>query len=305
MASFGIETFIDDDSAIHFYTAFPTYAHFMICYNFLGDAVHHIIYPGSSVDPSTKTRLKSQRAISLQNEFFLTLCRLRCGLMEQDLAYRFKISQSTVSRISTAWVNFLYYKFNKIPIWPIQTQVQALIPEEFKLHYPSTRIIIDATEVFIQRPSDPHAQQLTFSSYKNHNTAKALAGITPSGAFSFISPLYGGSISDRELFLNSGLLELLEEGDAVMADKGFNITDVLQRKGITLNIPRRKYSNQLGDKELIETRRIAFSTVKAFKILNNIPNNMAGLASKLFIVCAILTNFQPFQRRIFKDGFNH
>ena len=26
VASFGIETFIDDESAIHFYTAFPTYA---------------------------------------------------------------------------------------------------------------------------------------------------------------------------------------------------------------------------------------------------------------------------------------
>uniref|UniRef100_A0A1X7VSF7 DDE Tnp4 domain-containing protein n=1 Tax=Amphimedon queenslandica TaxID=400682 RepID=A0A1X7VSF7_AMPQE len=242
VASFGIEAFMDDDSAIHFYTSFPTYAHFIICYNFLGDAVHHIIYPGSSVDLSSKTRMKSQ-----------------------------------------PWVNFLYYKFKEIPIYPTQAQVQSLIPEQFKSHYSSTRIIIDTTEVFIQRPSNPHAQQLTFSSYKNHNTAKALAGITPSGAFSFISPLYGGSISDRELFLNSGLLEILEEGDAVMADKGFNIADVLE-------------------KELIETRRIAslrihieraFSRVKAFKMLNNIPNNMAGLASELFFVCAILTNFQP------------
>uniref|UniRef100_A0A1X7U0F5 Transposase Helix-turn-helix domain-containing protein n=1 Tax=Amphimedon queenslandica TaxID=400682 RepID=A0A1X7U0F5_AMPQE len=122
VASCGIEAFINDDSAIHFYTLFPTYAHIMICYNFLGDAVHHIIYPGSSVDPSAKTRMKSQQANSPQNEFFLTLCCLRCGLMEQDLAYRFQISQSTVSRIFTAWVNFLYYKFKEIPIWPTQAQ---------------------------------------------------------------------------------------------------------------------------------------------------------------------------------------
>ena len=114
VVSFGIEAIMNDDSAIHFYTSFPTYAHFMVCYNFLGDAVHHIIYPGSSA----KARTKSQRAISPQNKFFLTLCRLRCGLMEQDLAYRFHISQSTVSRIFTAWVNFLYSVYT-ITVHPI------------------------------------------------------------------------------------------------------------------------------------------------------------------------------------------
>uniref|UniRef100_A0A1X7VI48 DDE Tnp4 domain-containing protein n=1 Tax=Amphimedon queenslandica TaxID=400682 RepID=A0A1X7VI48_AMPQE len=143
---------------------------------------------------------------------------------------------------------------------------------------------------------------LTFSSYKNHNTARALAGITPSGAFSFVSPLYGGSISDRELFVQSGLLEKLEQGDAVMADKGLNIADLLETKGVSLNIPPRKNSGQFDSIELIETRRIAllrvhieraFGRVKSFKILSSIPNNMAGYASDLFITCAILTNFQP------------
>lgn len=105
------------------------------------------------------------------------------------------------------------------------------MPSQFQVQYPNTRIIIDATEVFIQRPSDPYAQQLTFSSYKNHSTAKALAGITPSGSFSIISTLYGGSICDRELFMQSGLLDKLEVGDAVMADKGFNIADLLETKG--------------------------------------------------------------------------
>jgi hypothetical protein len=176
------------------------------------------------------------------------------------------------------------------------------MPPQFKDQYPNTRIIIDSTEVYIQRPSNPHAQQLTFSSYKNHNTAKALAGITPSGAISFISPLFGGSISDRELFIQSGLYHKLEVGDAVMADRGFNIADLLEQKGVSLNIPPRKTRSQFDSIELLETRRIAslrihieraFSRVKSFKILNNIPNNMAGLSSEIFYTCAILTNFQP------------
>ena len=104
------------------------------------------------------------------------------------------------------------------------------------------------------------------------------------------------------MFIQSGLLDKLEVGDAVMADKGFNIADLLESKGVILNIPPRKNGTQFNDTELVETRRIAslrihveraFSRVKAFKILTNIPNNMAGLSSELFYVCALLTNFQP------------
>lgn len=86
-----------------------------------------------------------------------------------------------------------------------------------------------------------------------------------------------------------------------MADKGFNIANVLEL-GVSLNIPPRKNSAQFDEVELVETRRIAslrihveraFSRVKTFKILSTIPNNVAGLASEIFYICAVLTNFQP------------
>ncbi len=56
---------------------------------------------------------------------------------------------------------------------------------------------------------------------------------------------------------DSGLLDKLEIGDAIMADKGFNIADLLESRGVTLNIPPRKNEDQLHSRELIETRRIA------------------------------------------------
>ena len=47
-------------------------------------------------------------------EMFLTLICLRLGLMEQDLAFRFDISQSMVSRICITWINFMYiWSWNK------------------------------------------------------------------------------------------------------------------------------------------------------------------------------------------------
>ena len=45
--------------------------------------------------------------------------------------------------------------------------------------------------------------------------------------FNFVSKLYSGSISDKEIVNASGFLEKLLPGDAVMADKGFNIQDIL------------------------------------------------------------------------------
>ncbi|XP_068676861.1 uncharacterized protein [Montipora foliosa] len=101
----------------------------------------------------------------------------------------------------------------------------------------STRVIIDCTEFFIEKPSSPSAQKATWSDYKHHNTVKSLVGITPSGAFSFISKLWSRSTSDRRVTQESGLIDLLEEGDQVMADRGFTIRNLLTKKGVKLNMP--------------------------------------------------------------------
>ena len=67
-----------------------------------------------------------------------------------------------------------------------------------------------------------------FSNYKHHTTLKGLMGIIPGDAIAFISQLYTGSISDREIGVRSGLLDLpFEDNDSVMADKGFTIQDLL------------------------------------------------------------------------------
>ena len=148
--------------------------------------------------------------------------------------------------------------------------------------------------------ANPTAQQLTFSAYKNHNTFKALVAVTPTGAISFVSSLYGGCISDRELTIKSGLLELLQPGDSVMADKGFQISDLLYDRGVDLNIPPLKIEPQLSEDDMVLTRRIAnlrihveraIGRVKTFRILNDIPINMASLSDQIFFVCSMLSNF--------------
>ena len=182
--------------------------------------------------------------------------------------------------------------------------VQAYMPQTFKELYPSTRVIIDCTEIFVDVPSLPLIQQMIFSSYKNHNTYKVLIGISPGGAVTFVSKLFPGAISDKQLTLKSGLLGCLQQGNSVMADRGFDIQNELTPLGVHLNIPPfLKGKPQLDTKELVETRRIAslrihveraMERLKNYHILDrNIPHTLSNIAEQIITVCSILTNFMP------------
>ena len=81
----------------------------------------------------------------------------------------------------------MYLKLKDIPLWPPRDVVQANMPKCFRDLYPTTRVIIDATEVYIENPSLPDLQQMTFSNYKTNNMFKGVIGISPSGAITFVS----------------------------------------------------------------------------------------------------------------------
>ena len=80
-------------------------------------------------------------------------------------------------------------------------------------------------------------QSLTYSSYKHHNTFKGLVGNCPTGAVTFTSQFYAGSVSDQAITCKCGIPELIEPGDSIMADKGFDIAYDILLRGVNLNIP--------------------------------------------------------------------
>ena len=172
-----------------------------------------------------------------KEEHLLVLFRLRLGVLNRQLGDMFGVSEASVCKIVTTWVCLLDKLFDgTLLCWPTREEVTRQFPKSFK-KYPDTRVIIDPTEFFIENPTSPCVQKATWSDYKHHNTLKLLVGTVPCGAFTFISKLWSGSTSDPKIVQESGLIDLLEKGDHLMADRGFNIRDLQTRRGVKLNIP--------------------------------------------------------------------
>ena len=136
---FSLEKIKDDDSAVRFYTGFPNFS------------------SGNKKDLFSQSQLNSaksgpKRKLALIDEFFLVLVRLKVGLFLGDLSDRFCISTGLLSKIFTTWINFLYLKLRLLFPFRSHTLIRKQMPKQFKA-YPTTRVIIDGTEIFIEVPS--------------------------------------------------------------------------------------------------------------------------------------------------------
>ena len=153
-------------------------------------------------DKST-TRLASHK-FPLEDEYFLVLMQLRMGLSNIDLSERFCTTESVVNNILLTWINYLYITLGSLKIWPHRDVILDNAPAEFLEKYTNNVVIIDATELKIQVPSALQKHSESYSTYKSHTTLKCLLGVDPKGGDMFVSQLYEGSISDKQIVKRSG-----------------------------------------------------------------------------------------------------
>ena len=79
------------------------------------------------------------------------------------------MSVSLISKTFTKWIIFLYHEFPLYFPFPSQKLVKKYLPKSFE-KYPTTRIIIDGTQISVERATSIKAQAQTWPNYKHHNT---------------------------------------------------------------------------------------------------------------------------------------
>jgi hypothetical protein len=296
-----------DDDLFRFYTGIA-FSSFQTIWELLGEAKCKLSYWNRELVDKEKTPTKKSgpgRKLNPKNEFFMTLVRLRLGLLHEDLAFRFGVSSAHVSTVIVTWVQFLYHHFKSTEslFFPARQDLpKACIPKCFR-KYRNLRVIIDCTEIFTQQSSDFGKQGNSYSHYKGNSTVKFLIGILPNGTVCFVSDGFEGSISDNDIVRQSGFLDKINAGDVVMADRGFLIKHDLMKKKAYLNIPpflagRDHFTaaEEARTKSIAKCRihvERAIEKIKKFRIIKQtLPSSLTPVVSQTVCVIAMLVNHQ-------------
>lgn len=226
-----------------------------------------------AVESYTNNHDKSYNSsLDVESCVLLTLMKIKLNCTYVFLSVIFKISRKTCQAYFEKFVRILSIILRLFVYWPSKESVLQNMPTHFN-PFPETRIVLDCTEIPVSSFQCIKCRTQMYSHYKGRHTLKIMIGIAPSGLITFVSPVYGGKASDKHIFVNSNLLELCEENDAIMVDKGFHIEKECASRNIMLiRPPFRRNGAQLSAEDCIRNRKIARSRVHVERVVQRLKN---------------------------------
>ncbi|XP_065683771.1 uncharacterized protein LOC136096454 [Hydra vulgaris] len=254
--------------------------------------------------PSSTGKPGPARQLFVEDEVLLTLMRIRLDSPLQDLAFRFKISVSHVSRILTTFITLLARELEPLIYWPAPEETLSFTHPHFIGDFVYVEGIGDCTEQTIQKPANAKAQYQTYSSYKSRNTLKKLIFCTKGGSISFVSKGYSGSSSDRFITKDCNVARRFTPGFIALFDKGFNVQDLFLSRQVKAVIPPfLRSKRQFTPSEVYHCKRIARARIhiervigrlKEFRLLKNtLPITLVPQFDDIWIIAAAIVNLQP------------
>lgn len=236
--------------------------------------------------------LREYEGINPPDQILLTLMKLRLGLCTSDLAVRFGINKKLASVIERNVLMNMACRLKFLICWPSRKPASNTY-DEFTIDQVKTTVLIDCLEFCIDEPLTASAKTQTWSDSKNCYTIKVLLGVAHCGLITFVSQCWGGSISNKELILRSGLLGEIEAGDLVIANREFCIGDDLHMLGVRFEIhSSESFAARRQDSDAVMKQ--AFEKLKSYKILSEaLPLSILSCIDDALLCCAALTNLHP------------
>lgn len=209
--------------------------------------------------PDCKGYKSGQRKLTKRTEVmcFLRICRHTPHL--GITGFMANTSDSTHSRIFSAWAVFLSTVFDAIDLSPLPGVVSSLLPRDFWASgFQDTVLLGDCTENWTSSSEIYDISSAIFRSYKNHDTGKTGIWITPYGSLVMCTDTYPGSLTDNDLTLDRGVLDVIKEkGITVLADKGLGIEDLCHSEGLLHNRPPLKFDAQYEESDISKNFDVA------------------------------------------------
>ena len=104
---------------------------------------------------------------------------------------------------------------------------------------------------------------------------------------------WGGRVSDKHLTQNSSFLKKLLPGDVVLADRGFDVDELLASVGATIKIPTfTRGKTQLSGKDIEKTRSIANVRIHVERVIGVVRQKYTMLESTIPITLVIKNSGQ-------------
>lgn len=233
----------------------------------------------------------------------LVLCKLKTSMTFACLSVLFNIHSTTCARIFYKYVSLLAVSVRPAIYWPIKEEILKNMPKYFE-KFKATRIVLDATEIKVQKLKCLKCRIMSYSNYKCCHTMKFLIGITPSGLISCVSKGYGGRASYKSIFNSEKIIDKLDPFDAIMVDKGILIeVECNERLVKLIRPPFLQKKKQLTENDAMIMADIARARVhveraiqrlKMFKIFNNqIDWFMIPYIEDIMVVIASIVNMSP------------
>lgn len=291
-AQFRLSFLEDSDSDVELYTGFPNHTVLMTFYHFIDPGEK-----GENLIPCSPARTLSNgitrlSTLSLDNEFLLTMMKLRLGLYNQDLAFRFGVSLKSTVDIFDTWTNLMHKKLQPIVLWPARTLVDEHMPLSFKENFPTTRVIVEFVE--LKMTYEAASVEDDFN-YVERTQCKGMVALLPSGHVALASGLYPLSLDEKTIVTCSELMkQTFDAGDTFMADRSTRIHTIMD---VNLRIPPffesdEKFKPQEArSMETLHNDIIkALDRIRSFLILDRVLPSRS--VTKIWDICCRLVNCQ-------------